>query len=406
MSPAAHAMGTDGRRPGSSSDDRLAALLRTAKDVAADDLRAVVDLAGAALGATSARMLVADYALSSLRELSDRGPQGPRQLIEGTIAGRCFAANEIVVADPPIVFIPLTDGSERLGVLELTHPSWSEDDAAAADAIVQVLVLLVINKRRYTDAVHRARRAEPLSIAAEMQWAQLPPLACSTDHLSASGILEPAYSIGGDTFDYSQNPSGLDFAIIDAMGHGLSAVSVSAVTINGLRNARREGHSLETAYVETDAALTSLFHRAAFATGQIGTLDHHTGDLSLLNAGHPLPLLVRDATFIGEVPCRPSLPMGLGGSVNEVAVTHLQPGDRVLFYTDGVIESRSPNGETFGVERLVDLLVRGAAEGASPAESVRRLARTVVEYNGHALRDDATLFMLEYHRSKQVPPPR
>ncbi len=401
MSPTAHPSGTEGRRAGPASDDRLAALLGAATAVPADDLPAAVDMAGAALGATSTRMLVADYALRSLRELGARGPKGPFQLIEGTIAGRCFATNTTVaVADPPTVFIPLTDGSERLGVLELTHPTWSEEHAAAADAIVQMLVLLVVSKRRYTDIVHQTRRAEPLSIAAEMQWALLPPLTCSTGQLSASGILEPAYDIGGDTFDHAQSRSGLDFAIIDAVGHGLPAVSISAVAVNGLRNARREGHSLETAYRDTDAALRSQFTRSAYATGQIGSLDHHTGELTWLNAGHPLPLLVRDGTFIGEMPCRPSLPMGLGGSVTEVAVAQLQPGDRILFYTDGVTESQSPHGETFGVERLADLLVRGAADGTSPAESVRRLVTAVVDYNGDPLRDDATLFMVEYHGTR------
>ena len=377
--------------------DGLAALLAAGAASPVGDLRTVVDLAGSALGATSARMLVADYALTSLRELGHRDSQSPLQLIEGTVAGRCFATNRIVVADPTTVFIPLTDGSERLGVLELDHPSWSEAHAVASDAIVRVLVLLVISLRRYTDIVHQSRRAEPLSIAAEMQWALLPPLACSTGQLSASGILEPAYSIGGDTFDYALDRSGLDFAIIDAVGHGLPAVSIAAVAVNGLRNARRENHALETAYLDTDAALRSQFPRSAYATGQFGSLDHHTGDLTWLNAGHPLPLLVRDATFIGEVPCRPSLPMGLGGTVSEVAVANLQPGDRVLFFTDGVTESQSPLGERFGVDRLADLLVRGTADGTSPAESVRRLVRTVVEYNGDPLRDDATLFMLEYH---------
>ena len=402
MSPAAHPSGQPGRRAGSSGDG-LAALLAAGAAVPANDLRTVVELAGAALGATSARMLVADYALTSLRELGQRDPESPSQLVEGTIAGRCFATNRIVVTDPTTVFVPLTDGSERLGVLELDHPSWSDAHAAASDSIVQALVLLVVSQRRYTDIVHQTRRAEPLSIAAEMQWALLPPLACSTDQLSASGILEPAYSIGGDTFDYALKSSGLDFAIIDAVGHGLPAVSISAVAVNGLRNARRESHPLETAYLDTDAALRSQFPRSAYATGQFGSLDRHTGTLTWLNAGHPLPLLVRDATFIGEVPCRPSLPMGLGGSVTEVAVTNLQPGDRILFFTDGVTESQSPLGERFGVDRLADLLVRGTADGTSPAESVRRLVRTVVEYNGDPLRDDATLFMLEYHGPPNAP---
>lgn len=390
-----------------SLDERLATLLHQAEACPAGGLRGIVDLAGSALGAESARMLVADYGLTTLQELGENGPQGPRQDIEGTMAGRSFAAEEIVtLADPPTVWIPLAEGSERMGVLELSHLEWSEERAAEAEAIVSVLVLMLTSKRRYTDIVLRSRRAQPLSIAAEIQWSLLPPLTCTSPYVSASGILEPAYSIGGDTFDYAQNATGLEFAMIDAVGHGLPAVNISVVAVNGLRNARREGLSLETAYLQTDAALRQQFSRSAFATGQIGALDHHTGELTWLNAGHPLPLLVRDGTFIGELPCRPSLPMGLGGSVVEVATAHLQPGDRLLFHTDGVIESRSPAGETFGVDRLADLLVRAALDGTSPAESVRRLAATILDYNGRTLRDDATLFMIEYHGSTPFPPKR
>jgi phosphoserine phosphatase RsbU/P len=188
------------------------------------------------------------------------------------------------------------------------------------------------------------------------------------------------------------------------VGHGLPAVSISIVAVNGLRNARREGLGLERAYLDTDAALRSQFTRSAFATGQLGSLDSHTGELTWLNAGHPLPLLVRDGSFIGELECRPSLPMGLAGSVMEVATTQLQPGDRVLFHTDGVIESQSPEGDLFGVERLADLLVRGCADGTPPAESVRRLAATVLDYASRSLRDDATLFLVEFHGPKDRDP--
>lgn len=388
---------------GTSPDDLLAGLLSEAGAIPPHRLREVVDVAGAALGATAARMLVADYGLTSLQELGGEGPNGPRQLIEGTMAGRCFASSEILVApdhDADTVWIPLVEGSERLGVLELTHPSWSHEHQRTADAVVHILVLLLVSKRRYTDIVLRARRAEPLSLAAEIQWALLPPLTCSTDHISVSGILEPAYSIGGDTFDYARNPAGLDFAIIDAVGHGLPSVSISSLAVNGLRNARREGHGLETAYLETSETLQSQFRDSAYATAQIGSLNHHSGELTWLNAGHPLPLLIRDRTFVGELVCRPSLPLGLGGSVAEIAVTALQPGDRVLFHTDGVADSRAEDGGTFGVDRLADLLVRASTEEVSPAETVRRLASSVLAFNGLTLRDDATLLLLEYHASR------
>ncbi|WP_421120593.1 PP2C family protein-serine/threonine phosphatase [Aquihabitans daechungensis] len=383
----------------SDPEGALATLLTESATLPVSDVTRAVELAGEALGATSARMLVADYGLTTMQELGLAGPTGPRRPIDGTLAGRSFASGQVVTAagGGRNVWVPLCEGSERLGVLELEHPAWSDDSAVRAAAIIRVLVLVLISKRRYTDVVLRGRRAEPLSIAAEIQWALLPPLTCSATTVSVSGILEPAYSIGGDCFDYALNPDRAEFAIVDAVGHGIAAVSIAVLALNALRNARREGHGLEQAYLDAGAVLRAEIGGAAFATAQIGSLEYQTGELTWVNAGHPLPLLIRDRSFIGELACVPSRPIGLGGPVQEVAVEPLQPGDRVLFYTDGVTESRAPDGDLFGVDRLADLAVRASTERTSPAETVRRLAASVLEYNGHSLRDDATLFMLEYH---------
>ncbi|WP_426574626.1 PP2C family protein-serine/threonine phosphatase [Aquihabitans sp. McL0605] len=377
----------------------LAALITRTSDLPVSELTTVVELTGIAMGATSARMLVADYGLTTLRELGHDGHLGPRESIEGTLSGHCFATGKIITAPEgeATVCVPLTEGSERLGVLELVHADWTDERAQTAASIVRVLVLTLISKRRYTDVFLRGRRAEPLSIAAEIQWALLPPLACSTSTVSVSGILEPAYSIGGDCFDYAINPERAEFAIIDAVGHGISAVSIAVLALNALRNSRREMQGMEKAYLEAGALIRSQVGDGAFATAQIGSLELDTGELTWLNAGHPLPLLVRDGSFIGELACRPSRPMGFGGPVEEVASCQLQPGDRVLFYTDGVTESRSPDGELFGVERLADLAVRACTERTSPAETIRRLAASVLAYTSEPLHDDATLFMVEYH---------
>jgi hypothetical protein len=382
-----------------SLNDAVSTFLAEAADVAADELEDVVTLAGRVLGASSARLLIADYALVSLRPLGGDGPTGSPQLIEGTLAGRAFIDGSVVTSGTghTTVWAPLVEGSERIGVVELVHDEWTDAVAAMLGPVVQVLVLILISRRRYTDVVVRSRRSERLSAAAEMQWDLLPPLTCSTANVSVSGILEPAYSIGGDSFDFALNADALGFAIADAVGHGTLAVLLSVTAMTSLRNARREGLPLEEAYLETGAALEAHFGDSRYVTAQLGELSYARGDLTWLNAGHPLPLLVRDRNYVGELVCPPSLPMGIGGTVRAVATEHLQPGDRVLFYTDGVTETRDAAGRAFGLPRLADLLLRATLDEVSPAETVRRLSSSILAYNGSVLSDDATLMLIEYH---------
>jgi len=215
--------------------------------------------------------------------------------------------------------------------------------------------------------------------------------------VSVSGILEPAYSIGGDSFDFAINSDVAEFAIIDAVGHGMNAVLISTVAVNGLRNARREGMSLDDAYTSTGDAISTQFGGSNFVTGQFGSLDLQSGEMTWLNAGHPPPLIVRDGHVMGELPCCPSMPMGLGGTVVEIAVDQLHPGDSVLFYTDGVIDTKSPHGTPFGFHRLSDLLERATRQGEQPVETLRTLSRAITGHSTAGLSDDATLLIVEYH---------
>jgi serine phosphatase RsbU (regulator of sigma subunit) len=313
------------------------------------------------------------------------------------MAGRCFASGEPVSSsqESTILWLPLNDGVERLGVAELRFDGPSEPGPDVHE-LIDLLALAIISRRRYTDVVHRVRRSRLLSEAAEAQWDLLPPLCHAVGAASIAGGLEPAYDIGGDSFDYAFNPGSLQFAVLDATGHGLDAVVMSAAAVHSLRNARRSSRSLAETYTQIDERIRRQFGDSYFVTGQLCSLDVSSGLLTWINAGHVLPLHIRDNSFIGELQCVPSLPMGLGGAVREVATVQLQPGDRVLFYTDGVTESRAADGRPFGAEMLADFLVRATLDGVAAAETVRRLTSRVVEFVGDELRDDATVLLVDY----------
>ncbi len=365
------------------------------------DVLTLLELMCELLRAKQARFHVADYSLRTLQHINVDGPVGVAQSIAGTLTGRVFTSGETQVlgTHPTVVLVPLIEGSSRIGVLELEFEEWSGFVPALLEPLVAIFVMSWVVKSRYTDASARARRSEPLSAAAEVQWDLLPPLTCSTEQVAVSGILEPAYAIGGDSFDYAFDQDSVDFAVVDAIGHGMSAVLMSAAAINSLRNSRRARRDLITAYEIADESIATQFGDCYYVTGIIGTVDLNAGILRWINAGHVLPMLVRNGTYAGPLLCKPSHPIGLGGPVVEVAEHELQSGDRVLFYTDGITEARSPDGSYFGDDRLADFLVRASLERLPARETVRHLADNILTFADVGLRDDATMLLIEYRPS-------
>jgi hypothetical protein len=149
-------------------------------------------------------------------------------------------------------------------------------------------------------------------------------------------------------------------------------------------------------YAAVDQAIATRFGGERFVTGQLAQLDCLTGRLQWVNAGHPLPLLVRRAKVVDTLACHPVPPLGLGVGQPEIATAALEPADRVLFYTDGVTEGRNLAGEPFGEARLADLLVRETLAGQPAAETMRRLAHALLAHQGRTPHDDATMVFLEW----------
>ena len=157
--------------------------------------------------------------------------------------------------------------------------------------------------------------------------------------------------------------------------------------------------SLEDMYAAIDQLLRDRFDDGRFVTGQLAVLDVARGELRLLNAGHPGPLLIRRGRVISLRGRRVALPLGLGdvgdGDVTE-QVHALEPGDRLLFYTDGLTEARAPDGSLFGEHRLADTIERACSDQHPAAEAVRRLMLTLGEFRDHDWRDDATIMMVQW----------
>jgi hypothetical protein len=354
----------------------------------------------AAIGGRDVAVYLQDYDQMTLVPLPGQGLVGGEpEPIEGSLPGRAFLGDAMVeqsVDDGVRLFVPLLDGSDRVGVLAFTAAIPDEDSRRLARRFAGLLADVLVTKGGYTDRFFQARRRRPMSLSAEMLWSMVPPLMMTTPQVAVAGILEPAYDVGGDIFDYALNDDVLHVAIIDAMGHGMGAAVMATVAVAAYRHARRGDVDLADLYAAIDHAVAGQFDQDSFATLQMARLDVGSGLLRWVNAGHPHPLLLRDRRVVRTLHSPTTLPAGIGGATPHVSEEALEPGDRVLFFSDGITEEHTTGGEQFGVARLVDQLERAEQSGGPVQETVRRLSHALMRARGGATSDDATLFLLEW----------
>jgi serine phosphatase RsbU (regulator of sigma subunit) len=229
-----------------------------------------------------------------------------------------------------------------------------------------------------------------------MQWDMLPPWAIRVPGALIAGILEPAYDVAGDAFDYAADDGILNFTVIDGMGHGIGSTLLAGLAIGAYRHARRAHAPLKEIHGAMDKALASGYDDMSFATGIVGRLTVATGRLEYTCAGHPPPLLLRGQNPPAELECTPTLPFGLGGLPPVVSTVNLERDDILLLYTDGITEAHTLERELFGLERLISLLGTHAAGGHQPEELLRQMIAAVLDYQAGELRDDLTLLLLRW----------
>ncbi|WP_431959114.1 PP2C family protein-serine/threonine phosphatase [Actinacidiphila sp. bgisy160] len=354
----------------------------------------------ARMGGRAVSVLLQDYEQIMLVPLPGRRLVGGAAVpIAGSDAGRAFLEAtlvEVPLADGIRLFLPLLDGSDQVGVLGVTMDSVDDDDRRLLRRLAGMVADMLVTKNSYTDQFTKARRRATMTVAAEIQWSLLPPLMMSVPQVEVAGILEPAYAVAGDSFDYALNDDILHLAVIDAMGHGLDAAVMATAAIGAYRHARRADVQLAEIYAFMDQVIAEQFGPEHFVTAQMMHLNISTGHLQWVNAGHPEPLLIRDRRVIQRLESRTTLPVGFGGEEPRISELMLRRGDRVLCFTDGLIEEREAGGGQFGLDQLVDIITRVGAKETSVRAIVRVLSHALKRARGGVTSDDATIFLFEW----------
>jgi serine phosphatase RsbU (regulator of sigma subunit) len=370
-----------------------------------DAVAAVADQLAVLSEATEVSFLIADFSGHALVRLStaERTPAGTRTrgpeaaetvLLAGTVYARVLRTQQPDVSDTERgtrVVVPVTDRGDAIGLLELVLPE-PPDEQVQADirAAGHALAYVIIANRRHTDLFEWGQRTTPFSLAAEIQRRLLPAaFTCEAGQFTLAGWLEPAATVGGDTFDYTLDRDALHVSITDAVGHEVGASLLATLLVGSLRNERRRGLPLAEQVHNADLALAQNAAPGQFVTGQVMRVDLHTGRAQVVNAGHPLPLRLRDGR-VEEVALDVDLPFGVEPAWPfRVQEFPLEPGDRIVFVTDGMLERNAAG-----------LDVAAALAGSAalhPREVVHALGTAVMRATGGRLSDDATVVCLDWY---------
>lgn len=241
------------------------------------------------------------------------------------------------------------------------------------------------HERRIQDLAHVARVA---------QAAILTPVPTSVGTIRLASEYESASRealIGGDLFGAVEGAGETRLLVGDVKGKGVDAVRTAALTLAAFREAAHDSNPLGEVATYCDAQLRTHLPDEDFVTALFAAIGDD-GEVELVSCGHPQPLLIRGRQITSVDRWQPTSPLGL--SIQTPTPTpvrmHLEPGDRLLFYTDGLVEARDPQGRFVDVGRLVCDLGALDFDDALP----RLLDR--LHEAARSISDDLALLLIEY----------
>jgi len=318
-------------------------------------------------------------------------------------AGECFGEMGVIDGRPASAWVVAVEPCELLRVSE----ERVFDELLAQPGFSRGLLRLMSSRLRATldrQAAWDQMRKE-LRLAREIQSSMLPPPgSLFPDHpeIDCAAAMEPAAEVAGDFYDaFFIDEKRLFVAVGDVAGKGMAAALFMARSLALLRAEALRRRPLRELLARVNEALVQGNEQGTFVAATCCVLDTTSGTLRVANGGGGAPFLRSDR---GSEPL--SMPRGIvlgaiPGFAFETGRARLGPGESLLLFSDGVTEARSPQGELFGKERLLEVLARhGDADAAALVRGVRE---AVAEFAGAGPpADDLTLFVV---RRLLAPPP-
>ncbi|MFD5572613.1 PP2C family protein-serine/threonine phosphatase [Streptomyces cadmiisoli] len=268
-------------------------------------------------------------------------------------------------------------------------------------SLAGVLLSRAVRRRRQSE-LDQIRR-----VALAAQEVVLRPFPERLGPVWAAGLCltaEAEAQIGGDLYDAVQTPYGVRLIVGDVRGKGLSAVRAVAAVLGAFREASHYTADLQEvmdrceAALRREAALPGAYPEEVLMEGFTTALmaqvpaDHV---VRLVNRGHPPPYLLRQGKALALMPSAPQPPLGLGDLVPGPPVTSeshpFLPGDRLLLYTDGVIEARDRDSRFFPLPETMERI----PAATTPREYLDELHQALIRHTGGPLSDDVAMILID-----------
>ncbi|HEY1486330.1 MAG TPA: PP2C family protein-serine/threonine phosphatase [Micromonosporaceae bacterium] len=276
-----------------------------------------------------------------------------------------------------------------VGVCFGMHPHWTGVSAINILGVVLATAIAAVVGTLRARQVERVNELARLATVA--QSAVLAPLGPQVGLHAVAGRYISAIAaadIGGDLYEALDTAYGVRMIIGDVRGKGLEAVRLASIVLGSYRHVAYERADLRTIVSDLDRAVARSVGDEDFVT--VAVAEERGGTLSIVNCGHPPPLLLRHGEVIPLEPPSNAPPLGFMPTV-KIRVDRLEPGDRILLYTDGLAEARR-DGEFFPIgERAWGLLGHGTV-----ADGLASLESALTEWVEGKLDDDIALVLMEY----------
>ena len=272
---------------------------------------------------------------------------------------------------------------------------FSSRDLALFGALTAQLSIAVDNARLYADSIEKVRLEKDLEIAQKIQQHLLPPIPDGVPGLGIALRYQACDEASGDTYDFMRKGDDkLVIVVGDVTGHGIGAALLTHSAQAGLRSYLELIDDLSEVVTRLNNRLVAGVETGNFMSLLLAIVDAKERTLHFVNAGHAELLVVREDGV--EEHGKTGMVLGVVGD-SEYSVTgpvSLRPGDLIFVRTDGVDETRNPEHEVFGEQRIKDVLT--GARDRSADEAMAVLERALVEHaNGHPQEDDVTMIAIK-----------